>query len=145
MNEVITFLAEHYALTIIGAVTLVQIVPIKINPWTWLGRTIKHFFIGGLDTQLSDIKKEVDNIRDIIEEREAVLARTHILRFNDELLNNVHHTNEYFLQTLDDIQTYDRFCEKKPEFSNGRSIQAAENIKRTYERLFDNHKLGGVS
>lgn len=141
MNEIFSFLAEHYALTIIGAVTLVQIVPIKINPWSWLGRMIKHFFVGGIDTQLSDIKKEVNSIRDIIEEREAVLARTHILRFNDELLNNVHHTNEYFLQTLDDIRTYDRFCAKKPEFSNGRSIQAAENIKRTYERLFDNHKI----
>lgn len=145
MNEILTFLAEHYAMTIIGAVTLVQIVPIKINPWSWLGRTVKHFFIGGIDTQLSDIKKEVDGIRDIIEERDAVLARTHILRFNDECLNGIHHTNEYFLQTLDDIQTYDKYCEKHPEFSNGRTLQAAENIRRTYERLFDNHKLGGVS
>lgn len=141
MQEIIAFLTEHYIASFVGAVTLIQIVPIKINPWSWLGHTIRHFFIGGIDRQLADIKTEVDGIRDTIEEREAVLARTHILRFNDELLNEIHHTNEYFLQTLDDIKTYDNFCLKHPEFTNGRTLQATENIKRTYERLFDKHKL----
>lgn len=141
MQEIIAFLAEHYIASFVGAVTLIQIVPIKINPWTWLGKTIRRFFIGGIDRQLADIKTEVDGIRDTIEEREAVLARTHILRFNDELLNEIHHTNEYFLQTLDDIKTYDNYCLKHPGFTNGRTLQATENIKRTYERLFDKHKL----
>ena len=82
-----------------------------------------------------------EKLKDTMDERDAVLARTHILRFNDELLNNVEHSNEYFMQTIDDIKTYETYCEKHPQFSNGRTIQAANNIRRTYERLFDSHKL----
>lgn len=135
------FVKENLGWTIVGAFTLIQVSPIKINPWSWLSKLIHGFLFTEIDKQLAAIASKVDRVESAIEEREAVLARTHILRFNDELLNNVHHTNEYFLQTLDDIKTYDKFCEKNPSFSNGRTVQAAENIKRIYEQLFDQHKI----
>ena len=90
---------------------------------------------------IDGLSDKVEKLKDTMDERDAVLARTHILRFNDELLNNVEHSNEYFMQTIDDIKTYETYCEKHPQFSNGRTIQAANNIRRTYERLFDSHKL----
>lgn len=90
---------------------------------------------------IEGLSDKVEALKDTMDERDAVLARTHILRFNDELLNNVEHSNEYFMQTIDDIKTYETYCEKHPNFSNGRTIQAANNIRRTYERLFDSHKL----
>ena len=137
MNEILAFLAEHYALTIIGAVTLVQIVPIKINPWTWLGKAIRHFLIGDIDNKLSEIKQKVDSIEDTIDEREAVLARTHILHFNDELYNGVHHSKEYFQQTLMDIDTYERFCNTHPTYRNNTCALAIEHIKRVYAEQQD--------
>ncbi len=90
---------------------------------------------------IKGLSENVAELKESMAERDAILARTHILRFNDELLNNVDHSHEYFLQTLDDIKTYEEFCEAHPKFSNGRTIQASENIRRTYERLFDNHKF----
>ena len=90
---------------------------------------------------IEGLSDKVEALKETMDERDAVLARTHILRFNDELLNNVQHSNEYFMQTIDDIKTYETYCEKHPQFSNGRTIQAANNIRRTYERLFDSHKL----
>lgn len=92
--------------------------------------------IDGLSKQITDLQYTVN-------EREAVLARTHILRFNDELINGVEHTHEYFLQTIDDIATYEKWCDKNEAFKNGRTVQAAENIRRTYDRLFDQHKFRG--
>lgn len=90
--------------------------------------------IDGLSQQITDLQYTVN-------EREAVLARTHILRFNDELINGIEHTHEYFLQTIDDIATYEKWCEKHDTFKNGRTVQAAENIRRTYDRLFEQHKF----
>ena len=141
LGTILNTMMDHLDLTILGAFTLIQIAPIKINPWSWLAKLIRKFLLGEIDATLTAIKGKVDVIEGIMNEREAVLARTHILRFNDEILNEVKHTNEYFLQTLDDIKTYDKFCEKHPEFANGRTLQAAENIRRTYERLFDQHKI----
>lgn len=93
---------------------------------------------------LSEIKTlsgRVERIENSLDERDAVLARTHILRFQDELYNDVKHSKEYFEQTLDDIQTYDRFCADNPKFANGRTKAAAKYIKDEYDRLFKEHKL----
>ena len=96
------------------------------------------------DTILSAIKTlsgRVERIEASLDERDAILARTHILRFQDELYNDVKHSKEYFEQTLDDIQTYDRFCADNPKFANGRTKAAAKYIQDEYDRLFKAHKL----
>ena len=87
------------------------------------------------------LSDRVERIENSLDERDAVLARTHILRFQDELYNNVKHSKEYFEQTLDDIQTYDRFCADNPKFANGRTKAAAKYIQDEYDRLFKAHKL----
>lgn len=141
LNTILRIVSDNIGVTLLGAITLIQVAPIKINPWSWLAGLFHKFLLGEIDNKLSAIQSKVNSIEGIMNEREAVLARTHILRFNDELLNNVTHSNEYYLQTLDDIKTYLKFTEQHPEFANGRTEQASENIRRTYERLFDQHKL----
>ena len=116
-----------------GILAFIQWAVDKLSLWhTKNDKTVKA---------IDGLSDKVEKLKDTMDERDAVLARTHILRFNDELLNNVEHSNEYFMQTIDDIKTYETYCEKHPQFSNGRTIQAANNIRRTYERLFDSHKL----
>ena len=90
---------------------------------------------------IEKIGDKVTKLEETMEERDAVLARTHILRFRDELYNGEKHTQEYFDQTLDDIRTYDEFCEDHPKFANGRTIAASEFIREEYKRLFKEHKL----
>ena len=107
-----------------------------VDKWSlWHGKNDK------VAEAIKALSEKVTALKNTMEERDAILARTHILRFNDELLNDVEHSHEYFLQTLDDLKTYEDFCKDHPNFANGRTIQATDNIKRTYERLFDNHKF----
>lgn len=91
--------------------------------------------------QIQGVKSDLKALSDSQAEKSAVDARRDILRFNDELLNNVDHSHEMFLQIMDDIATYDKYCADHDEFMNGRTVQSASNIKRTYERLFDSHKI----
>lgn len=97
-------------------------------------------YAGILDA-ITKLTAEVQDIRHDQRERDAVLARTHILRFNDELYNGIHHSREYFDQTIDDIKTYEKFCEQNPEFANGRTEQAAFFVRDEYERLYKERKL----
>lgn len=90
---------------------------------------------------IEDLTKKIDKIQYTIDEREAVLSRTHILRFNDELYNGIQHSKEYFDQTLEDITTYDKFCEDHPQFKNARTVMAVQNIKETYHRMLNEHKF----
>jgi hypothetical protein len=91
--------------------------------------------------QIQGVKADLKVLSDSQAEKSAIDARRDILRFNDELLNNVDHSHEMFLQIMDDIATYDKYCADHDEFVNGRTVQSASNIKRTYERLFDSHKI----
>ena len=60
--------------------------------------------------KLDLINEKVDKINYKVDTSNATLARTHILRFSDELINGIDHSNEYFKQTLQDIDTYEIFC-----------------------------------
>ena len=86
---------------------------------------------------ISDLVKEIKGISSKVDENAAVLARTHILRFNDELINGTEHTQEYFRQQLQDIDTYEAYCSAHPQFRNTYAILAIENIKRTYNSLLE--------
>ena len=86
---------------------------------------------------LKDIRKDITSISNKVDENAAVLARTHILRFNDELINGVEHTQEYFNQQLQDIDTYEAYCESHPQFRNTYAILAIQNIQTTYSSLME--------
>lgn len=101
----------------------------------------KHDTTVGILERIDALSAKVDKVEASLDERDAVLARTHILRFRDELYNNIDHSQEYFEQTLDDIQTYDLFCSDHPKFANGRTKAASDYIRSEYDRLFKEHKL----
>lgn len=101
----------------------------------------KHDRMGDVLKAIQDVKNDVDSVKRDAQMQAAILSRTHILRFRDELYNDMKHTSEYFEQTLDDIQVYDQYCEKNPKFANGRTKAAAEFIREEYKRLFKEHKL----
>ena len=82
-----------------------------------------------------EIEKKVDALGDKIDENQAILARTHILRFSDELRNGVEHSAEYFRQQLDDCDTYQRFCDSHPNFKNSYTEHADKHIKDTYDQM----------
>lgn len=88
-----------------------------------------------------NIQSKLDEIDRKIDENAAVLARTHILRFNDEILNGMIHSREYWRQQLDDCDTYEDFCEAHPDFRNSYTEIADKNIKETYEKLMREGKL----
>lgn len=90
---------------------------------------------------IEQIKKDIATMREEASEREAIRSRDNILRFDDELYNNIWHSSEYFLQILDDIKVYTSFCHDHPKFANGRTESASGHIKQEYDRLYKEHKL----
>lgn len=88
-----------------------------------------------------EIEKKVDALSEKIDENQAILARTHILRFSDELRNGIEHSAEYFRQQLDDCDTYDKYCDAHPDFKNSYTMIANKHIKDTYEKLTKEGKL----
>lgn len=85
-----------------------------------------------VEQQVDDLKKENDLVR-------ADVARYRLLRFNGEVLRDIGHTEEEFVQALADIDTYERYCRDNPRYPNSRAVLAIENIRRTYSTCLENH------
>lgn len=86
--------------------------------------------------KLKEVEKKLDMTNSKIDRNQAVLARTHILRFADDIRNGINHSDEYFRQQMLDCDTYDTYCREHPDFSNGLTIIASETIRSEYRKLF---------
>ena len=89
----------------------------------------------GKQKQLDEICDKLNRLSERVETNAATSARTHILRFSDELTGGVVHSQEYFRQILDDIDTYEGFCTDHPKFRNSYAVMATQHIRDTYAKL----------
>lgn len=124
---------------VIVMMTLIQVAPIQVNPWSWCAKKIRKALFGELITKIEKVESEVAEIRKEMGEDRAISARVRILRFNDEMIGNVHHSKESFDQVLDDTTFYEKYCDEHPDFKNDRTKMAVNNIKRCYQKCLEDH------
>ena len=118
------------------AMTLIEIAPIKINPWSKIGKAIGKCINGDVIEKLDETRKTLDDHIRTDDARNADMHRATILRFNNELLRDIPHTREEFIEVLSAIDIYERYCKAHPEYKNTRATHAVANIQRVYnERL----------
>lgn len=126
--------------------TLVQIAPLKINPWSAIGRMIGKVLNSDVIEKLDRLEAMQKETRERLDEhiytddrRTADIHRTQILRFNRELLRDPPHTHEDFIEAINNIDYYERYCKAHPEYENNRAVMAIANIKRCYQQWEENN------
>lgn len=148
LNQVWTILAEHKwetAAIIVLVLSLIQITPIKINPWNWLIKGIRSVFgikeinekLGKVETQIEENQKEtnakIGELEDRVNEGQAIQSRVRILRMGDELRLKVPKSRDSFDQVMDDITRYNAYCRAHPEFPNDKTVLTAKVIEEKYQ------------
>ena len=119
--------------------TLIQIAPVKINPWSAVAKAIGRAINAYVLQELKDVKDDLsDHIR-VDDERNADEHRARILRFNNELLRDLPHTKEEFIDVLSDIDFYERYCDEHKDYKNNRAVHAIANISRCYDERLREH------
>lgn len=129
--------------------TLVQISPIKIDPWSWLARKVGKMLNGevlermdALEKKVEKVEKKVDNSEAKRAEDKAIAARVRILRYGDEERMGIKHSKGYSDQIMGDIQLYTNHCREYPDFENGITEPTCDYIKKGYlERMMKNDFL----
>ena len=134
---------------VIMVLSLVEISPIKINPWSVLIKWIaKLLGIVDLKTEMVQVRDRMDELEKKIDQmkiseeekeqlKEALAARRRILRFNDELLLKIKHSKEMFNDILKDITDYDNYCRTHPDFVNQRAVFAEQNVGKAYKKCME--------
>ena len=113
--------------------TIIQIAPIKINPWdkilTWLGNHMNADIVKRVDV----IEGKLDeHIKDSSEER-IRKVRADILDFANACMNGRKHTKEEFEFVISECDAYEKHIEKM-QIKNGVATAAIREIRRLYEK-----------
>ena len=119
--------------------TLVQIAPVKINPWSAIAKAIGRAVNADVLRELDTVTQKLDTHIRVDDERNADSYRTRILQFNNELLREILHTREDFIEILAVIDDYESYCRDHKEYKNNRAVCAIENIKRVYMERLQKH------
>ena len=126
--------------------SLIEVSPIKINPWSaiihFVGRRLNADVMARLDTMQqcqTETRERLDAHIAKDDAQTASLWRTQILRFNDELLHDRRHTKEHFDEVLGTIKDYETYCHTHDDYPNGKCVHAIANINCAYDELLKSH------
>ena len=126
-----------WLIAILAVLSLIQISPIKINPWDailgWLGRKLNGKELTNLQGEVGELRKQVNGM--------WVSAHRHaILTFARELRAGIEHSTDEWSNVLTLIDEYEVYCEKN-HIANGVVKQDSIFINTMYQQLSVEQKL----
>lgn len=126
--------------------TLIQVTPIKLNPWSWVGKMLGRALNAEVLRDIEEIKaSQRETNRRLAEhiavddERNADGYRQRILQFNNDLVRDIYHDREDFVEILLVMDRYERYCNEHKNYKNNRAINAISNINRVYNERLKKH------
>ena len=132
--EYIKDVATYPPITLIGAVTLIDIAPIKLNPWKWLLSKIGDVITGQIRSDLAELKRD-------FEETKAQDKRWHILTFANGCRNGKLHSKEEWQHVISELAEYEAYTERK-DITNGVIEEETKFLRELYhERCIKNDFL----
>lgn len=128
-----TAVSDPYIVTI-AICSLIEIAPIKVNPWSklfkWIGNALNH----DLDKKLSDLKKD-------FEDKKANDMRWDILSFANSCRRGNQHSKDEWWHAMSQLAEYEQYTEAK-HIVNGVIESDAEYLRELYhERNMKNDFL----
>lgn len=136
MHPVIQLVQENLLLTVIGVTCLIQISPIKINPWSAIMKSIKKYLVGDLMDEVQHVKSEVANANKEISNERVQRIRWNILDFTNSCRRGTIHTREEWDHCIDELKWYVQYCQDK-DIQNGVIEQSAIWLHRRYHDHLD--------
>lgn len=138
---------------LVALLSLVEVSPIKINPWSAIARGLGRAFNAEVLADLKAVQQAQKDTRSALDKHQAAddeykaeCHRAALLAFNTSLLRGELHTQEDFFDAFRHIDQYEDYCRSHPGYKNNRASHAIANIGRVYdERLKARDFLGGVT
>lgn len=137
----------------VAVLSLLEIAPIKVNPWSAIARGLGRAFNAEVLADLKAVQQAQQDTRNALDKHQAAddeykaeCHRAALLAFNTSLLRGELHTQEDFFDAFRHIDQYEDYCRSHPGYKNNRASHAIANIGRVYdERLKARDFLGGVT
>lgn len=130
---------KNIVVVLVGLSALIQITPIKINPWTtlfkWIGNKVNEDLrkeVGGVNKKLDSLSKDVDDLSRQRKEDEKDRIRWEILDFANSCRNGRRHTKDEYLHIIELNDKYKKLLKETGD-KNGVFEVEYEYIKQLYK------------
>ena len=141
LNQIIISWFKDYGSLIVVALTLVEIAPIKINPWKWIFKVIGNLLFGEIREEIKDIDTKLSDLKSDFENNKAKEKRWHILDFVNSCRRHEDHSREEWSHAMAELAEYEVYC-KLHEIKNGVIDEDAKYLRQLYyERNLKNDFL----
>ena len=88
---------------------------------------------------IQKLDEKIDKLDGELSVHRAIACRVRIVKFMDEILEGWSHSHDSYVQVMQDITNYLRYCAEHPEFKNHQTEASIQHIKADYqERLEKN-------
>lgn len=130
------------AVIMIVILSLVQISPLKLNPWTWLKSFVElPKRIGAIEKRIDDIESEMRNkmqgLERKIDNTDGFRWQSMILVRGDRIRRKEKFSEEMWRSTIETLDNYEHFCEKNKDwFNNGRTEEAMKLLREKYKEVY---------
>ena len=142
--ELISKDGASWLILIMILASIIQISPIKLNPWTalanWLGRALNKTVINKVDEVNKKVEAVDKKLNDhIVESENQALqsTRSEILSFGSSIISGKNYNKEKFDFMISKCDKYEKYC-KENNVANGVADATIKEIRRIYAlRLAD--------
>ena len=132
LKPILDWIGNNLLVILIGVPTLIQIAPIKINPWSailnWLSKALTNNACSKLDGLIT----KIGNLEITIDNNEKDRIRWEILSFATSCRNQIRHSRDEYQHIVDLNDKYKELL-KKTNDSNGVFDIEFKYIKDLYE------------
>lgn len=139
MQQILEWCGHNIIVVLVGLSALIQITPIKINPWTalfkWIGNKVNEDLrnqIGGLNEKINNLSKDIDTLGKQRKEDEKDRIRWEMLDFANSCRNGCRHTKDEYLHIIELNDKYKKLL-KETNDKNGVFEVEYEYIKELYK------------
>ena len=134
-EKILAFIMDNPWITIVGTITLIQVSPIKINPWGAIIVYIKKAL------GITALEAEIKGMRKDFQDEKVNNKRWNVLNFANSCRQGQSHTQEEWEHCLDELFLYEKYCEEY-DIPNGVIVECAKFLRNSYhEHLANNDFL----
>lgn len=120
--------------------TIIQVAPIKINPWDFLLGWIGERFNSSINKRINEVNKRVNNLEETIDKHiekcdidDWKKKRNYIIKFVNEGVNGARHTKESFENVIALCDEYEEYVKQNPNVHNGVINDSIYAIRTKYQ------------
>lgn len=120
--------------------TIIQVAPIKINPWDFLLGWVGERFNSGINKRINEVNERVNDLEEAIDKHiekcdidDWKKKRNYIIKFVNEGVNGARHTKESFENVITLCDEYEEYVKQNPNVHNGVINDSIYAIRTKYQ------------